>query len=428
MIGRIVGRLRRELSEFRARAHRYTTFSPAATVPILRVIAQTLGREIRRSPHGRIRIGIDIRPFYEPLTGVGWYLFHLLEELGKHPDLELLLFGQPMIGASQPALHVALPEGSRLVGFDVSEIELSRWSRPVATAAFPLLARATRCELFFGANYFLPRPLDMIAKKRVVTVHDLTYRRMPHLLQDETLTNLQQAMQREVARADRIICVSEATRSDLLQFYDMAATRAVAIPSGLTPLPARREPVPLPNQQYILFVSTIEPRKDLGTLLDAFERVASDGTWDGDLVVVGKIGWKSEDVIAKMKSMKHASRVHHLDYLSRPQLATVYSNASMFVLPSIYEGFGFTMLEAMSFGVPTIASRASSLPEVGGAAALYFPVGESAVLAHLIGLLTHDEELRHALSKRGRERAAAFTWTRAAVQTAAVFRSVARSA
>lgn len=428
MIGRIVGRIRRELSELRARIARLLRIFRVPVVPTLKVVIGTLFRQLLTRRDSRIRIGVDIRPFYEPLTGVGWYLFHLLEELEKHPDLELLYFGDSMLGLAEPRLHVALPPAGLPIGFDFRTTSLSRWSRPIAVASYPLLAKATRCDLFFGANYFLPRPLDAVAKKRVVTVHDLTYRRFPELLQKETLANLERAMLREVARADRIVCVSEATRSDLLNFYEMDSGRAITVLSGHSALPVRRDPVLLPSGKFILFVSTIEPRKSLDTLLDAFEAVAEDGTYTGSLVVVGKVGWKSEQTIAKMKAMRHAEKVHHLDYLSRSQLSTVYSQADLFVLPSIYEGFGFPILEAMSFGVPTIASRSSSLPEVGGAAALYFPVGDSTVLAHLIGLVTHDEELRHALSVRGRERAALFTWTRAAVQTAAIFRAVARSA
>jgi len=428
MIGRIVGRIRREISELRARIARVRRYFRVPLLPTIQVVISTIFREMTSPRDSRIRVGVDIRPFYEPLTGVGWYLFHILEEFSKHPDLELFYFGESMLGLPEPRLHASLPAGGHVVGFNLQSTELSRWSRPITAAFYPLLAKATRCDVFFGANYFLPRALDAVATRRVVTVHDLTFRRFPELLQKETLANLERKMLREVARADRIVCVSEATRSELLHFYEIDPLRAVTVLSGHAALPIRRDPVPLPQGKYILFVSTIEPRKDLDTLLEAFDAVAEDGTYSGSLVVVGKIGWKAEQTVAKMKSMRHSARIHHLDYLSRSQLATVYSQADLFVLPSIYEGFGFPILEAMSFGVPTIATRSSSLPEVGGAAALYFPVGDATVLAHLIGLISHDEELRHALSARGRDRAASFSWTRAAVQTAAVLRAVARSA
>jgi glycosyltransferase involved in cell wall biosynthesis len=118
----------------------------------------------------------------------------------------------------------------------------------------------------------------------------------------------------------------------------------------------------------VLFVSTVEPRKNLGVLLDAFERLRDSGEYDGSLVVVGKIGWKSEAIARRLRG----PRIVHLDYLRASQLATVYRQAEVFVFPSIYEGFGFPLLEAMAQGVPSIAARSSSLPEVGGDAALYF--------------------------------------------------------
>src|SRR5205823_955995 len=123
-------------------------------------------------------------------------------------------------------------------------------------------------------------------------IHDLTYKRHPELLQKETLHNLGAHMAREIAAADAIICVSECTRRDLLRYYEVDPSRAHAIHSGLA-APASYAPVEGLPKRYILFVSTIEPRKNLRVLLDAFERLE----YDGSLVVVGKIGWKSQEIV-----------------------------------------------------------------------------------------------------------------------------------
>lgn len=430
MIRRIVGRLRHEVIQIRQRLPRIPRPSPRRITSAARAIARassTILRELRLPrDHRKVRIGVDVRPFYEPLTGVGWYLFHLLEEAATFDDIEIVCFGEAVSNPADDRLHVRIP-GGRLVAFEIAPGE--NIHARLLGMLFPALIRATRCDVMFGANYFLPRPLDAVASRRVVTVHDLTYRRFPDLLQTETLRNLEQRMLREVTRADRILCVSTATREDLLHYYQADPARVETVLSGLTPLPLRAEPVAeLTARPYILFVSTIEPRKDLPTLIEAFERTIDDENFDGDLVVVGKVGWKSDATVERMKRSRHAGRIHHLDYLSRAQLATVYARASMFVLPSIYEGFGFPLLEAMSFGVPSIASRSSSLPEVGGNAALYFPVGDAAVLAHLIGLVHVDEELRMSLSQRGRERAASFTWRAAARSSVDAMKRVARSA
>jgi glycosyltransferase involved in cell wall biosynthesis len=279
------------------------------------------------------------------------------------------------------------------------------------------------CDVVFGANYFLPRLHSAIARRRVITVHDLTFKRYPELLQKETLDSLDRNMQKEIAGADAIICVSESTRSDLLHFYQADPSRVFAIHSGLGTHPPCTEVDGLPPR-YVLFVSTIEPRKNLDTLLDAFEKLRASGAYKGSLVVVGKVGWKSKGIVARLRR----PGIVHLDYLDAARLATVYRNAEVFVMPSIYEGFGFPLLEAMAHGVPTIAARSSSLPEIGGDAALYFEPMDAGELQTRLRSVLEEKPLREALIARGRERAAQFRWDRAAKQTLDVLKRVASSA
>jgi glycosyltransferase involved in cell wall biosynthesis len=222
-------------------------------------------------------------------------------------------------------------------------------------------------------------------------------------------------MGREIALADAIICVSESTRRDLLEFYEVDPRRVHTVHSGIAALP---EPAPLPGlpSRYILFVSTIEPRKNLGVLLDAFEEM----DYDGALVIAGRVGWKSDEIAKRLD----APRIVHLDYLPPAQLATAYGHADVFVFPSIHEGFGFPLLEAMTHGVPVIAARSSSLPEIGGDAALYFDPRNARELAELLRRVLRDDTLRNDLIARGRERAAQFRWDRTAEETMRVIRGV----
>jgi glycosyltransferase involved in cell wall biosynthesis len=366
-----------------------------------------------------LRVGVDIRPFYEPLTGIGWYLYYLLHELAKRDDVELVLFGDARITDEGPRLHADLPPNAHLCVFDLRGLPKSRLARPLTAGAYVLLMELAGCDVVFGANYFLPRLMSAIARRRVVTVHDLTYKRFPELLQQETLDNLDRQMMREVALADAIICVSSATRDDLLRFYQVDPARAVAIHSGLGTPPAE-SPIDLP-QRYVLFVSTIEPRKNLGLLLDAFARLRARGAYEGELVVVGRVGWKAAALAARLK----APGVRHLDYVDASRLAYIYRNAEAFVFPSIFEGFGFPLLEAMARGVPSIAARSSSLPEIGGDAALYFsPASSSELEAQLERVLT-DAALREELARKGREQAAKFRWDVCAEETLAVLRRAA---
>lgn len=398
---------------------------PAATIlhNLSHAAAASVRRVWRRAARSerKLRIGVDIRPFYEPLTGIGWYLYHLLHEIAKRDDVELLLFGDARVTDIGPRLHAEPPPNARLIWFDLrGRGIISRAERALTAAAYVLWMKLEAPDVMFGANYFLPRLLAAVARRRVITIHDLTYKRFPELLQKETLDNLTRVMQREIAAADAVVCVSNATREDLLRYYNVDPRRVHAIHSGLAvPPTGNRQPATLPDR-YILFVSTIEPRKNLGVLLDAFARLRARGAYDGSLVVVGKIGWKAEQLAKRLR----APGVVHLDYLPAGELAAVYAKAELFVFPSIYEGFGFPLLEAMAHGIPSIAARSSSLPEVGGDAALYFDPNDSAELEAALERVLGDAALRDDLATRGRERAARFRWSDAAEQTLTVLRAV----
>ena len=367
-----------------------------------------------------LRVGVDIRSFYEPLTGIGWYLYHLLHEIARNGDCELFLFGDARVTDLGPTLHADIPSGAQLCWFDLrGRGRISRFERAVTAAAYVLWMEIVKPDLMFGPNYFLPRLLGAVARRRVVTVHDLTYKRDPELVQKETLHALETHMAREIALADAVICVSESTRRDLLQAYEVDPRRVVTIYSGVTPPPTERQPATLPRR-YILFVSTIEPRKNLETLLDAYESLRKRGAYSGALVIAGKVGWKSERLQARLRQRG----IHHVDYVPRPELAALYERAEIFVFPSIHEGFGFPLLEAMAHGVPAIAARSSSLPEIGGDAALYFEPRDARELERLIEKLSTDGALRREMTERGRARAAEFSWAETAARTLEVFHRV----
>jgi alpha-1,3-rhamnosyl/mannosyltransferase len=390
---------------------------------ILQILSHALADRLARAWRAAtrrektLRIGVDIRPFYEPLTGIGWYLYHLLHELAKRDDVELLLFGDARVTDFGPRLHADLPAKAQICWFDLRGRGIvGRADRALTAAAYVLWMKLLDPDVMFGPNYFLPRLLGAVARRRVITIHDLTYKRFPDLLQKETLHNLEYHMAREIAVADAVICVSESTRRDLLEFYEIDPRRAFAIHSGLAKLPALSSRL---SGRYVLFVSTIEPRKNLETLLDAFARL----DYDGELVIVGKVGWKSESIVPRLR----APRIRHLDYVPAAELPALYAGAELFVFPSIYEGFGFPLLEAMAHGVPSIAARSSSLPEIGGDAALYFDPRDARELAALMQRVLNDRALRDDLAERGRARAALFRWDRAAEQTLAVLRAVSSS-
>lgn len=377
-----------------------------------------------RKRAGVLRVAVDITPFHENLTGVGWYLHELLVELGKRDDVELYGYGSLWVHDAGPHFVAGLPEGVRPRVFRLGRAPIPRYGRQLAELAWLLLVALDRPDVTWGANFFLPKRMELIGKPEVLTIHDLTWKRYPELVQKETLEALEERMPRAVLRAAQIITVSESTRRDVVETWELTPAKVTTVLSGIRHDSEPRETTP-PPRPYLLFVSTIEPRKDLDTLLTAFETLCDRGAFAGTLVVAGKVGWSSEKTVRRMRQSPWASRIEHLDYVPRDRLFELYANATVYVMPSLYEGFGLPILEAMSMGAPVVCSDVSSLPEVAGGAALLFRPGDAEDLAAKIDRVLNDEHLRDELISRGRQRVAQLTWSKSAAETLAVLQRAA---
>jgi glycosyltransferase involved in cell wall biosynthesis len=178
---------------------------------------------------------------------------------------------------------------------------------------------------------------------------------------------------------------------------------------------------------YILFVGTIEPRKNLGALVQAFQRVANE-LEDVTLVIAGNLGWHYEDLLGQLGEPASGPRIYRPGRIPEGDLRGLYSGAAAVVLPSLYEGFGLPALEAMACGTPVVASNRSSLPEVVGDAAILVPPRDVDALARGLLQVLRDADLAERLSRAGRRQAGHFTWDRAARETLAVYRGVAAGA
>jgi glycosyltransferase involved in cell wall biosynthesis len=240
-------------------------------------------------------------------------------------------------------------------------------------------------------------------------------------------------MPRFLARADKIICVSESTRRDALHFYALPPETVVVIPEGVEPhfqaitdpaqLDVIRAKYKLPIR-FILYVSTIEPRKNLITLLEAYA-VLRRSLPEVGLVIAGGKGWLYEGFFDRLRTLGLEPQVTLTGFVPEADLPALLSCAEVFAYPSVFEGFGLPPLEAMACGVPVVASNASSIPEVVGEAGLLIePKDVAAWIEALSGVLLNPA-LRDDLRTRGLKRAARFTWEAAARQTLAVYHSLA---
>jgi glycosyltransferase involved in cell wall biosynthesis len=262
----------------------------------------------------------------------------------------------------------------------------------------------------------------------VVTVHDLSF-----VLYPETFPPMQRLYQRTMARwtarhADRIVAVSESTRADLVRYFHVPAERVTVVPNGVDPAfrplpPAeidafrRRRGLP---ERFLLSVGTVQPRKNIPRLLEALARVPGAPP----LVLCGGRGWYYDAIYATIERLELADRVHLAGFVPQAELPLWYNAATCFVCPSLYEGFGFPVLEALACGTPAIVSRASSLPEVAGDAAILVDPQDVEGLAVALARVLQQPDVAASLRAAGPRQAARFPWPRTAEATAAIYRNV----
>jgi len=289
-------------------------------------------------------------------------------------------------------------------------------------------------QLFHATEHLLPRFKGI---KTVFTLHDLIFKFFPKYHLPRNWIFLQVAMPLFLRRADAVICVSEHTRRDAQKLYRLPEHKTRVIYEGVHPrfrpmqdraqLEAVRARYQLP-QRYVLAVGTIEPRKNLITLFNAFQQAINTDSdkalADVQLVIVGKQGWLYEETMQAVRERGLQERVRFTGWLPDGDLPAVYALAQAVAMPSVYEGFGFPALEGLACGVPVVCSNASSLPEMVGDAALLLPPLDVAAWAAALRRVLTDADLRARLQAAGPPQTAPFTWSRAAQQTLAVYREV----
>jgi glycosyltransferase involved in cell wall biosynthesis len=265
-------------------------------------------------------------------------------------------------------------------------------------------------------------------QRLVVTVHDLAFRIYPTLFPAAWRLLFRAGTRRAARHADAVIAVSEHTAGDLVRFYGADPGRIHVVPLAASLPTTTTDPVPVLERMriqapYVLFVGTLEPRKNLIRLVRAYRRAVTVGDLPHRLVLAGPLGWHHHRLLAEIRAGGPGEVV--LTGKTAPDdLDALYRGADLFVYPSLYEGFGLPVLEAMARGVPVLCSNASSLPEVAGDAAVKLDPRSVAGLTSALGLLLADEGERRRLSAAGLERAGRFSWEQTARGTLKVYESL----
>lgn len=383
-----------------------------------------------------MKVGIDVTNFFSGLTnGTPIYLYNLvraLPEVAEELEIELL-YAHRRNRASDEILEDLVSDRVhvRRTSFGRDRIPPGGWWLPVHP---PLRRLLPDIDVFHAGDFVWPRPDGMPV---VGSVLDLTTQMFPHYhvwanrwRDGKKLRWLRRA-------ATRVLTISESTRRDyirltgsdpaLVDVAPLARGRDTAVPSG-NPTPRLRERYSWAVHPYILSVGTVEPRKNHLRLIRAFESLVQDTDADVQLVLAGGPGWKMEEVSRALAASPARERIHTLGFVSEAELADLYAGAQVFAYPSLYEGFGLPVLEAMFAGIPVLTSNVSSLPEVAGTAAvLVDPLSVDQIHNGLARLL-RDGELRTQMIERGFRRAREFTWRRTAELTLESYRKACRPA
>jgi glycosyltransferase involved in cell wall biosynthesis len=369
-----------------------------------------------------MRIAIDARLSYYIQGGITQYTLNLIRALAAADgENEYLIFQRRV----DQRLIVSQGNFRRVSLWTPSHHRLEQYSLALE------LALQGKIDVVHFTDFI---PLFYYRGSSVITVHDLAFLLYPHFLTRDS-ARYYGVIDRAARRADQIIAVSEATKQDLVRLTGTPPTKITVIYEAADQIyfPVR-EPEPLKQirakyhlpEQYVLFVGTIEPRKNLPTLIRALHLLITNYKTEAGLAIVGKPGWLYEDVYQLVKDLGLKDRAHFLGRVPTADLPLLYNASQMLVLPSFYEGFGLPPLEAMACGVPVIVSDTSSMPEVVGDAALRVAPEDTEGFTVAMWRLLTDEALRADMTAKGLKRAQCFSWQRAARETLDVYRKLAQ--
>jgi glycosyltransferase involved in cell wall biosynthesis len=368
-----------------------------------------------------LRLTMDGIPLLFRRAGIGRYTYELVTHFAGGPSPVSVRLAN--VGWSLPRTRVpALAPGDwldRMIPrYRYHAVAFNLIPRPIKRRVLAAQVSAGS-DVYFGTNFL---GVFHRAFPTVLTVHDMAY----HIYPEHALPSMRRALDQHlpghVQRAARVIADSEATKRDIVRILGTPADKVAVVPLATNPSfrpvadPARLSAVRARHRlpaRYLLYVGTIEPRKNLCTLFDAMAQLPADIP----LVVVGGRGWNAGAVFARLDDLVARGRALYLGYVAEADLPAVYSMASLFVFPSHYEGFGIPPLEAMACGVPVVTTNVSSLPEVVGDAGILVTPNHVDELAAAANRVLSDEDLAARMRVAGLARAATFSWQATAERT-----------
>jgi glycosyltransferase involved in cell wall biosynthesis len=353
-----------------------------------------------------MKIGIDARSLSRQLTGMGIYTLEMCKALSKIEGVELCLYAPEAIKDSI-VKEIGKPTIRNIISGNAIFRQI--WSETY----LPYWAKKDQVDIFWGPSHRLPLFISR-SSVNVVTIHDLVWKYAGETMR--TLSRMLEKIQMPLAlkRADGIMADSTATATALFSVFPQTKGRVSVVHL------ASRSDEKLINPDiinkyniknpYFIFVGTLEPRKNLKRLIEAYSNIKNKNNTLMDLVIVGGAGWGDVDIDSLIKANKLSDNVKVVGYADESTLATLYDGAKFLAMPSIYEGFGLPIVEAMSYGTPVLTSNNSSMPEVAGDAAVLIDAQSVKSIEAGINELMFDEDKLKLLSSRAKKQANKFSW------------------
>ncbi|MCB0216464.1 MAG: glycosyltransferase family 4 protein [Chloroflexi bacterium] len=360
-------------------------------------------------------------------AGMHRYVSALLAALAHEPDLSVTAF----VPEAGPDLHRAYDLPPTIALRAAPAWVRSPWGRIAwEQARLPARLASAGADLLHAPAHALPARSRLPS---VVTVHDLSFFRMPEAFPRAKAAYLQQAMRHAARQASALLAVSEFTRRELMDLLAVPPERVHVVHNGVDPsfrsladadLAAWRRSAGLP-ERFLLALGTLQPRKNLGTLIEAYAQLRARLPDAPDLVLAGARGWGDSDLSRRVEALGLTGHLHLPGFVPADDLPKLYNAATLLAYPSWYEGFGLPVLEAMACGTPCLIADAGSLPEVAGDAAPALPPEDPAAWAAAMADLLQAPEQLAALGRAGLARAQRFSWSQTASRTAELYREVA---
>ncbi|MCA0056078.1 MULTISPECIES: glycosyltransferase family 1 protein [unclassified Mesorhizobium] len=351
-----------------------------------------------------MRIGIDGRNLGSASDGIGRFVHNAVKALAAL-RADVFLYAPGKINADYDIPHGVSVRTANFKG----SVARTYWGQAVV----PSWAARDNVEIFWGPSHRLPFLLDRHIG-RVVTIHDLVWLHAAQTMRTRTWVGDRLLMKPALKTADVVVADSMATATALTNEFPWLKSPIKTVAPGTVALPPHGdvgslEPLGI-VKPYALFVGTIEPRKNLSNLIKAYGLLPATVQSGCDLVVVGAKGWKQTGLADQVRSSGLETNIKFTGFVDDATLATIYANCLFLVMPSLYEGFGFPIVEAQSFGKPVLTSNTSSMPEVAGNNAVLVDPKNPSAIADAFHRLCVDAKFRDGIAADAKKNAARFTW------------------